>query len=320
MGAKKTFDLDLIKTYVEDGLSLEKIAKKVNASRPTIGKFLKENNLKTKRNLSNEFKNKTDIKNKVIKLYQDGLSLNEISKIYNVSVTPIKKILLQNNIALRSNSEAHQKYDLDIHYFDKIDTINKAYLLGFLCADGYVTKRHEIGIQVKSSDAAIIHFFQKELKTNKPLLIKENSIGLVVQNKNLYDQIIKYSIIPNKSLVLNIEEVIEKSNLSNEQIKAFLLGYFDGDGGIYKYKTKNYYQYSCSITGTLETCQYYKKYFSNVGFITKRNKDTSVNNYTYCIGGRKLVKTALSNIYSIIPQIDFFYNRKYNLFKELSSY
>ena len=36
MGAKKTFDLNLIKTYIEDGLSLEKIAKKVNSSRRSI--------------------------------------------------------------------------------------------------------------------------------------------------------------------------------------------------------------------------------------------------------------------------------------------
>lgn len=38
-------------------------------------------------------------------------------------------------------------------------------------------------------------------------------------------------------------------------------------------KTK---QWSCSVTGTFETCSYYKEYFQNVGFFTKRHPDEKI--------------------------------------------
>ena len=166
-------------------------------------------------------------------------------------------------------------------------------------------------------DENIIFWVKKQLKTDKPIQYKSNSTGLVVQNKIITDTLKSYSIIPNKSLKLNIEEVIQKSNIRKDLIPSFLLGYFDGDGGIYKTLTYNkYYQYSCSITGTLETCEYFKKYFNNIGFLVKRFKNDN-NNYTYQIGGRNKVKEGLSKIYLDIDKLSFFYQRKYSIYCEL---
>ena len=95
------------------------------------------------------------------------------------------------------------------------------------------------------------------------------------------------------------------------------MGYFDGDGGIYKTKTYNtYYQYNCSITGTKETCSYFYLFFGEIGFENKRHKDNK-NNTTLQIGGRNQCKKALSKIYQNINDLSFYFKRKYNLYCEL---
>ena len=317
---KKTFPIEEIKKLIDQDYKIVEIANYFNTSRVTMGKFLKENNLKTKVSQRRE---KTSSINEqlVCQEYRDGKTIKELGIKYQVSDSVIKRCLKNGNVKIRTNSEAHQKYELDINYFNKIDTLNKAYLLGFFCADGWVTDRNEFGIAVKTSDIDIIYFFQKELKTNKSVQFKNNgeAVELRLQNEIAASALKGYGVIPRKSLIIDIGEVIKKANLDKEQIKAFLLGYFDGDGGFTvstpteKYPTV---QYASNITGTYETCTYFKQYFNNVGFFTKRHNDEK-NNYTYCISGRNMVRKAFSTLYSIKNKLTFFYRRKYNIFIEM---
>ena len=43
------------------------------------------------------------------------------------------------DLSLRNDQEKNRKYDVDTNYFDIIDTEEKAYWLGFIYADGFVT-------------------------------------------------------------------------------------------------------------------------------------------------------------------------------------
>lgn len=137
-----------------------------------------------------------------------------------------------------------------------------------------------------------------------------------VRNKKLFESLLRCGVEIKKSLTLDIGEIIQHLNLSNELIPSILLGYFDGDGGIYHYQpNQGTQQFSCSVTGTLETCKYYKNYFQT-GFLTKRNKESDVNNYTYQIGGRNKVRESLSQLYE--SKSDFFLKRKHDVFLKTS--
>lgn len=251
----------------------------------------------------------------------------EIAEKFNVSVSTIKRyktkygLTVNPDIAKQRNSERHSLYQCDRTYFDKIDTMDKAYLLGFLAADGFVTERNEIGIGVAEKDIAVVEFFQQQLKSNKPIFYKTGlypSVELRVQNNYLCDAIKQLGIIPNKSLVLNIEEIIKKADLSEKQISAFLLGYFDGDGCIsIAHRQSDHTEYfEMNITGTLETINYYKNYFGH-GTITKRHKDTK-NNYTLQFSNNySTIYNALSKLYMHKDELTFFFYRKYNLFAKL---
>lgn len=309
---KKVFPIEEIKEKIKKGYTITQLAEIYQTSRLTMSKFLKENQIETlgnKKRAALQLLNEAEVAQK----YLNGATIRELEAEYNCSNSVIHRCLINQNVSIRTNSEVHQKWVLNETYFDNIDSLDKAYLLGFIAADGWVTDRNEVGIGLQAQDIDMIIFFQSQLQTNKPIYQRdENTVELRVQNQHMADTLKSYSIVPRKSLLVNIGEIIQLSGLIDEQIPAFLLGYFDGDGGIYKSNG----QFSCSITGTWETCQYFFNYFDKIGLITKRHKDTK-NNYTYQIGGRNQVKKALSKLYNISSKLTFFYQRKYNIFVEL---
>lgn len=281
-----------------------------------MSRIIRENSLHTKKNLQLKKCENVD-EDKICSLYIEGKTINEISKIFGVSTTVIKNRLIKNNISIRDNSSSHKKYKENEEYFDIIDTNDKAYLLGFICADGWVSRNNCLGVEVSKKDSEIIYWIKEQLQSNRPIYEKENSIGITIYSKKIFDTLHSYSIIPNKSLTLDIQKVIELASISEKYLPSFLLGYFDGDGGIYKTKTYDtYYQYSCSITGTKETCSYFYLFFDEIGFENKRHKDNK-NNTTLQIGGRNKCKMALSKIYKNVDDLSFYFKRKYDLYCEL---
>ena len=251
----------------------------------------------------------------------------DIAKKLNVSVATIKRYKAKYGLSVnlenarKKNSEAHTKYPCNNTYFDNIDTMDKAYLLGFICADGFVTDRNEIGIGVAEKDKKIVEFFQQQLQSSKPIVRKDGkhpSVELRIQNNYLCEQLMKLGVFPNKSLILDIKTIIANAKLSEKQISAFLLGYFDGDGCISKahrqIDTKEYFE--MNITGTLETIQYFKDYFGH-GCVTKRHNDDK-NNYTLQFSNNySTIYNALSKLYAYRHELTFYFLRKYNLFAQL---
>lgn len=249
-------DYETIKRMIEvDNIPVIKVAEKYNVSKSTMNKYLNKYDILTKS--KRQLRNLKLVDNSIIiNEYKNGKCYREISEKYDIPYHSVEKIIRNSGIHIRTNSEAHAKYSLNTKYFDNIDTMNKAYLLGFICADGYVTKRHEIGITVHPKDEEITGFFLKELGSNRPKYYPPSveAVTAVVQNVILCNKIQEYGILPCKSLTIDIGEVIEKAKLSDKQIKAFLLGYFDGDGSIVISlgKNKKTKLFSLSVTGTME--------------------------------------------------------------------
>lgn len=83
-----------------------------------------------------------------------------ISKDYGCSTTTVKRLLTEKGIAARSISEAKRKYFLDEPCLDTIDDEEKAWLLGFLYADGYNNvSSHKIVISLAVYDRALLKKF-----------------------------------------------------------------------------------------------------------------------------------------------------------------
>lgn len=173
----------------------------------------------------------------LIKDYQNGKSLAQCSREYRLSVKEIKKILNSNNIHIRTRQEqtvytnkARAK-KINHQYFDEL-TEEKAYYLGFIAADGSISKRdNEIKIALSSVD----HYWLEELRTK---MESERKVKKSVTNNGfeissfqfssepIKNKLKEYSIVPNKTYT-----GITMKSLPTDSLKwAFFKGYFDGDG------------------------------------------------------------------------------------------
>lgn len=175
---------------------------------------------------------------KIINLYLNNKSALDIAKIYNVNNSAIYFVLDKNNIN-RRDFKHMSKYKLDDDFFNNIDTEFKAYWLGFLFADGYITNKNYIGLALNSNDENHLDKFKSCIKTyNCSANCFSNTDNkysrLIFKSEKMAETLQKYGCTKNKSLSLKFPICI-----SDDLIKHFIRGYFDGDGS-FSYSHKNY--------------------------------------------------------------------------------
>ena len=92
-------------------------------------------------------------------------SQKEIGEIFNISQSQVGNILKKAGIKLPKSRLNMSKLALDIDYFKTIDTPEKAYWLGFICADGCIYKDGgKLTIMVK--DREICEKFKAAIKSD----------------------------------------------------------------------------------------------------------------------------------------------------------
>lgn len=128
----------------------------------------------------------------------------------------------------------------DITYFDIINNPTKAYWLGFLYADGYVTTRNRWGVELSIDDYNHIKKLVDELKYNGNIRIRKRnnitSCSIQINNSHMHNALVKNGVVMNKTdIVLFPNETI----LQKDLVSHFIRGFFDGDGSVsYSNRTK----------------------------------------------------------------------------------
>lgn len=164
------------------------------------------------------------------------MSKREISEILNRSTDAIQ--VKANRMGLKKSL-----YFCDYHYFDTIDTEEKAYWLGFLTADGWISKSTKtgagvVGIELQYNDIEHLRKFNKSISGNyqitdrwRPCLIstkdknKQNhSCVIRVFSLKMYESLEKNGFTNNKSYDFSMPKI------QNDLIRHYIRGYFDGDG------------------------------------------------------------------------------------------
>ena len=174
----------------------------------------------------------------IIERYEAGESLASLGRKNNCDSRIIKSYLEKRNIHIRNRSEQTKITNIartksvNHNYFNEIDNNNKAWLLGFLTADGYITKnRNTISIGLSSTDEEILIKIKEELKIERTISHKETGNGFQVStlewsSQNQKEKLAQYGIVNNKTY-----KELHLPNFSNNQLTlAYILGYFDGDG------------------------------------------------------------------------------------------
>ena len=202
-------------------------------------------------------------------------------------------------------------------YFHTIDTKAKAYLLGFITADGSIVKSGNtqyLTITLKYEDREVLEFLKAELQDNRQLLeISRPSsfdstkiihhIRFSIGSNEIAGDLLQYGITPNKSLSMG--NIIY--NIPYELRDAFIVGYFDGDGSVsHVSHSPNNKSLSMNIRGTYPflqgICQHlqiptsYIKQYDSIPQLVITNKNY-ISRFFQCYNG-----------------LPFFYKRKYDKF------
>lgn len=168
-------------------------------------------------------------------------NLSEIARQINVSDDTINKWRIKFNIPKSEKSKnATRYYHINKKFFEKIDTEEKAYWLGFLMADGYVSKKGRIEINLKMLDKNHLEKLNNSLDStykiidkhiiNKKLDFESNICQLRINCAEMANDLNRLGIVTQKTG----KEVIPE--IPKELYRHFIRGFFDGDGCIDKNK------------------------------------------------------------------------------------
>lgn len=305
---------EIIKRYL-NGEMVADLKEEFNCSDTTIYKLLRETN-NVKRGLDIRYATQEQ-KDEIVKLYIDGNSCTTIAKKYTCSHHVILDILEQQGIP-RDAKRFHRKYQLNEHYFDVIDTPNKAYILGLLHADGCnKMDKGTVSIALQESDKDLLETIRLEIESEKPLRFIDNSnkhtFGYTYENMyelqmfsvHMCEQLADKGIVPNKSLVIGFPDWLDDNLISH-----YVRGVFDGDGCICRPSSSN--TVITSIVATDSFCQSLKEICIDKLNINPNIYDTRCHNgitKSISFGGRDKSKIFLDWIYQ---GAEIFLQRKYD--------
>lgn len=239
------------------------------------------------------------------KYLNEKYTLKQLGREFECSYSTIRNLLNKHNINSRGNK---QGYPRDEFYFNKIDTEEKAYWLGFLYADGCVhSNNNEVSINI--IDKEHVEKFKKAIKAfnhqitaiqDKRFPKAKRLYQFNIKDKQLHKDLIKWGCVPQKSLLIS-----KIPNIPRDYVSHFLRGYFDGDGSLHYLRGTN--NYRISFTGTKD-------------FLLDVQKELQINvslqgnvagkAFLLQIAGRKQVERILKYLYQNSTE-NIRLNRKY---------
>ena len=220
--------------------------------------------------------------------------------------------------------KARTKYSYNKHYFDEIDTEEKAYWLGYIWSDCNVGKD---GMHLKSIDKEHLEKFKKAIDGDMPIKQYKNKgykMNSVYYQISIYDKKLvkllseKYKIIPYRR---DDGETVTKT-VPQIYSRDFIRGIIDANGSIV---TSTLYNsgVNLSIMERLFILKYCNEHFNiilkkkRIEKYTKRHPGRDSNVYNLNITGNRQVFYILDNLYN---NSCVYLDRKYNKYMELYTY
>ena len=257
----------------------------------------------------------------LLQKYDSGMTAAELSKRNGVSVASINGFLVRCGVPRKGKQHI---YNSDFNYFDIIDDEYKAYILGFIYADGCLHK-NTLKISLATKDKNILEKIKKAMFSENPIKIThyETTFGSFSQcNLSINSRQIKKSL-NTQGVTERKTETTEFPDIALPLIKHFIRGYVDGDGSFGRYlvncKTQGkHHKYNLSICGTPKFLQKIQLVFKDVAkvggcYCKRRKKSLSVVTSLRYSGGRS-VKKILNYLYK---DAQIYLDRKYKNYLQI---
>lgn len=215
---------------------------------------------------------------KFIKLGVTNTTFTTIAKEFGLNSQRFKKYLSKHY----PNIKISKDFYCNDNIFDKIDNEEKAYWLGFIFADGYISNSplennktndytFELALSIKDLDH--LEKFKKFIKFNKEISVNDVRCKIKISSKHLWEILNSYGCTPRKSLTLKFPN--KNIFKDNSLIRHFIRGYFDGDGCI-TYQDNLHKYPELLILGTKDFLVHISDYFNiSKNHIYNANKKSS---------------------------------------------
>ena len=237
------------------GMETKNICLKYKFTPPALYRILKNNNTEKR---GHPVIDKSTI-DKIIQLVQNGSTVKSACTVLGVSKSSAGTYLKERGIKVKKRGQFTRKYNIDETYFEKLDSPEKAQVMGVLLSDGTSSSFNKaISLRLEESDIEYLEKIRVLIGSDKPLYYSEGRnfqsplneklyIGnrtaiLDITNKKIHSDCAKFGLIPRKTW-LNIGA--PKDFLTTPELKrGFVLGVFNGDGCISWTRKNNVYDLS----------------------------------------------------------------------------
>lgn len=308
---------EMVELY-KNGLLQREIAEIYGVGRMTVNAILKKcgasewgTSFKSRKVIFLESEEKD-----ICDMYLSGVSSVKIGKQFGCDHKTITKVLDKYDID--RTGVGLRCYELNEHYFDDIDTPNKAYILGFFYADGSNNEEKQtISMSLQEEDKYILETIRKEIHSEKPLEFLDysnkhdggynykNQYRLLMFSKHMSQVLHDKGMPQNKSLILQWPMFLQ-----DDLIPHFLRGYIDGDGHLRKVG------HFVSLVSTEAFCNSAKGYLENKLGIECRVVDAPCHNgitRQLMVSKKENTKPFLDYIYQ---DAEIYLQRKYQIYYE----
>lgn len=257
-----------------------------------------------------------DVDNELRELINQGKTGREIESILKIARRTMYCKLKKLGLHIPNY---HNALKFDNTVFDNIDTEEKAYWLGFLYADGYVSSTvNTVEVSLKADDIDHLHKFKEFLHLQKNIEIgqvtclgkKFSRCRVSVTDKHFHDRLVELGCTPKKSLTLTFPplNIFSKEDL----VIHFIRGYIDGDGCLTYTSTG---RLVISIIGTFEFLGGIINILPSI-FDRPRRKDKRSKNNTYVIECSCVKADKLANL--LYNNAVVYLDRKYERYKRFA--
>lgn len=298
-------DKQAIADLYEQGINGKDIGSMFGVSKVRVSQIAREFGLKRH---EKELKYSEEDVKLMYNMYILGSNVEEIADKYGFNRASVYNLFKKYNFIL--DEDRYRIYDVDDEYFDSIDTSNKAYILGFLWADGHNnTHKGIIEMKLQERDKHILEDISVEMKNQRPLYFSEDQrpnrqdlYKICITSRKISNALLKYGMCSNKTYILRWPDALCDSLTSH-----FLRGFTDGDGHVDEHEL--------SWSGTYMMMQKIQEIlYSNFNIESKmyNTKTDIIKNLRVC------KKTDIITIlHWIYKDADLKLNRKYIRYQEI---
>lgn len=162
----------------------------------------------------------------VVAGFNEGKYCKELANEYQVDEHSIYKILDKAGIKRQTGYRSK----CNETYFSSINNPHKAYLLGFITADGTIVNE-VLSIEVHKDDIAVLEFAKTQINPSATLTPTRDCFKVTFGAKALARDLSKYGIIQNKSKLI---KQVPIDLIPRSLLPFYFRGLIDGDGCIHK--------------------------------------------------------------------------------------